>query len=548
MELTPKLSERAGSRILTDALRLNSVETIFHIPGEGILEVLDGLYDFQHEIMLITCRHEDGMAMMAESYGKLTGKPGICFAARSPGAVNTCLALHTAYQDSSPMILFIGSVTRTQMEREPFMQYDFRTMFTPMAKQVLYIDRAERIPELVNRAFQVATSGRMGPVVVEIGEDMLNERCSVADANPHSSIQAHPSAADLDRMQSMLAQSLRPILLVGGSGWTEQACAQVREYAESNQLPAVSAYRRRDLFDNTHPCYVGEIGIGITEELVNRVTEADLIIALGLRLGEINTIGRVFMRGYSLLDIPVPSQRLIHIHSGVDELNSVHQADLAINAGVCEFADGLSTLSPVAAQHHARWTRHLRNEYENRLRPAASPGAIDLAEIFSWLRERLPDDAILTVGAGSYALWSQRYFQHTRLHTQIGPKTGAMGYGLPAAIAAKLVYPERPVIALAGDGCFLMTSEEFATAVKYELPIITLVFNNNRYGAIRKTQERMFPGRVVGTELVNPDFAALARAYGAYGETVDETGQFATAFENAVSSGRPAIIELRVEL
>ena len=536
---------RAGAEVLTDALRINGVDTVFHLPGEGILEVLDALYDYQKEIKLVTCRHEDGMAMMAESYGKLTGKPGICFAARSPGAVNTCLAVHTAYQDSTPMILFIGSVARAQMEREPFMQHDFRAMFSPMAKWVTHIDHPARIPELVSRAFHVATSGRMGPVVVELGEDMLRERCSVENAKPYTPTQAHPAPRDVEQMHTMLAAAQRPLMLVGGSGWNDTACARIQAFAHANLLPVAAAFRRRDVFDNTHRCYVGEIGIGISPELVEKIKAADLVIALGLRLGEINTIGKVFMRGYSLFDIPVAEQRLVHIHAGVDELNNAHQAELAINSGVCEFAEALASLAPIQSTPWQSWTESLRDAYESSVATGASPGPIDLAAIFRWLRTRLPADAILTVGAGSYALWSQRHFQHSQLGTQIGPKTGAMGYGLPAAIAAKLVHPARTVIALAGDGCFLMTSEELATAVKYGLAIITLVINNNMYGAIRKNQERSFPGRAVGTDLTNPDFVALASAYGAHGELVEETAQFEAAFERALDSKRPAIIELR---
>ena len=538
---------RTGAQILADILVNNGTRFVFHMPGESFLSAIDALGEYRDKVTAISCRNETGMAVMAEATGKLTGKPGICFVTRSPGATNACLGVHTAYQDSSPMIMIIGQAGQFETERDAFLQYeDFPNMFAPMAKWVAQVDRAHRLPEIVSRAFHTALSGRPGPVVLVIPENVLNEECRAQDVAPVQATLPSPSQQQVNALFDLLVKAKKPALLVGGTGWGETARQQVQDFAEKNKLPVVASFRRRDIIDSRHTCYVGELGIACNPNIIPWLQESDLIISFGLRLGEMNTIGSGFMIGFTLFDAPVPRQTLVQIHSGIEELQRVYQADLAILAAPGPMAAALDRMEPLAAIPWEQWTENARAEYETFSATDNCPGPVDLAGIFRWLRERLPANAILTNGAGAYAGWSQRYYQHYRLHTQLGPVSGGMGYGLPAAIAAKLHRPEATVVALGGDGCFLMNSEELATAVKYQVPVIVLVINNDMYGSIRLHQETVYGGRDLGTSLANPDFAALARAYGIFGAVVNNTEEFAPAFEQALETNGPALIELRI--
>ena len=533
--------QRSGGRILVDTLKINGTDFAFCVPGESYLPVLDALYDEQEAIRLIVCRQEGGAAYMAEAYGKLTGRPGICFVTRGPGATNASIGVHTAFQDSTPMILFIGQVGSAMAEREAFQEMDYRRMFGPMAKWVGQIDRPERIPEMVSRAFHLAVSGRPGPVVLALPEDMLSATASVDDVRRYQRIQSHPGAADLDTLREMLARSLRPILLLGGGDWSLDACRDIMAFAEANYLPVACSFRCQDLFDNRHHKYIGDVGIGINPALADRIRQADLILAVGPRLGEITT------SGYTLIEAPRPKQQLIHVHTGMEELGRVYQADLMINSGMAEFASAARALPPVAAPVWSPWAVAARKDYLLTLEPKPVPSELDLGLIMAFLRERLPPEAILTNGAGNYSSWVHRFYTYAKFRTQLAPTNGSMGYGLPAAVAAKLVHPERAVVCFAGDGCFMMNGQELATAVQYGAAIIVIVINNGMFGTIRMHQEKHFPGRVSGTALVNPDFAALARAYGAYGEVVEKTADFEAAFDRAVWSVRPALLELRMD-
>ena len=530
-----------GGKILVDALHAHGVDLAFCVPGESYLAVLDALYDVRDAIRLIVCRQEGGAAFMAEAYGKLTGRPGICFVTRGPGATNASIGVHTAYQDSTPMILFIGQVGSDVAEREAFQEIDYRRMFGPMTKWVAQIERADRVAEYVSRAFQVAVSGRAGPVALALPEDMLVAQAPILPLLPYRPVKPHPGAADLERLLRMLREAQRPLLMLGGGDWSEAASDDARAFAEAWNLPVACTFRRQDLLDNRHANYVGEIGIVTSAELKQRVRDADLVLAAGPRLGEMTT------SGYTLFDIPTPRQRIVHVHPGSEELGRVYRAELMINAGMAEFCAAARRLPAIAKPAWAQWTAALRAEYLKTLEPGSSPGQINMSEVVVWLRSRLPEGSIITNGAGNFSGWPQRFHQYTGFRTQLAPTNGAMGYGVPAAIAAKLVHPTRTVVCFAGDGDFLMTGQELATAVQYSASVVFIVLNNNMYGTIRMHQERDYPARVHGSDLRNPDFAALARAYGAHGEIVERTQDFAPAFERAVSAGRPAVLELRID-
>ena len=531
---------RSGGQILVEQLRLHGARFAFGVPGESYLAVLDALNDAP-EIRYIVCRQEGGAAMMADAYGKLTGAPGICMVTRGPGATNASAGLHIAHQDSTPMILLIGQVGRTMMEREAFQEVDYRRAFGQMAKWVAQIDRAERIPEFMARAFSIATSGRPGPVVLALPEDMLRERVAVGDAAPYRSSQAHPGADDMARLRALLAQAQRPFAILGGSGWSAQAVADFQAFAAANKLPVGAGFRRQDRFDNTHPNYAGNVGIGIDPNLERRIREADLLLVVGARLGEMTT------SGYSLVDIPRPRQILVHVHASAEELGRVYQADLPINAGMAAFAAAARAMAPLEAAPWAETAAAAHRDYLDHIAPTKIPGALQMAEVMAHLNEVLPAQAIVANGAGNYSTWPNRFYCYRTFPSQLGPTSGSMGYGTPAAVAAKLVYPERPVVAFAGDGCFMMNGQELATAVQYGANIVVLVINNGMYGTIRMHQEREYPARVQGTGLANPDFGALARAYGAHGETVERTEDFAPAFARAMAAGTPAVIELRID-
>ncbi|MBM3571246.1 MAG: thiamine pyrophosphate-binding protein [Alphaproteobacteria bacterium] len=532
---------RTGGQILVDQLRIHGADLAFCVPGESYLAVLDALYDARDSIRLVVCRHESGAANMAEAYGKLTGRPGICFVTRGPGATHASVGIHTAFQDSTPLILFIGQVGLDMVEREAFQEIDYRRMFGPMAKWVAQIDDSARIPEYVTRAFQTATSGRPGPVVLALPEDMLTTAADAVDAARFVPVQAHPGAADMSRLREMLGQAARPIVIVGGGGWTQAASDDIRHFVEANNLPIACAWRRQDSFDNQHPNYIGDVGIGINPPLAERIKSSDLLIVVGPRLGEMTT------GGYTLLDVPRPRPQLVHVLPGAEELGRVYQPTLAINAAPAHFAAAARALAPV---DHKAWDSSVAEGHQHylaNLKHQPSPGALDMGEVMATIRAKLPADAILTNGAGNYAVWAHRFYRFRRHGTQLAPTSGAMGYGVPAAVAAKLVHFDRVVIGFAGDGCFLMTGQEIATAVQYNAAVVFLVINNGMYGTIRMHQEREYPGRVWGTDLVNPDFAAYARAFGAAGEVVARTADFPAAFERALAAGKPALIELRID-
>ncbi|MGA7985436.1 MAG: thiamine pyrophosphate-binding protein [Burkholderiales bacterium] len=534
------LKLRHGGKILAQALVGHGAKMAFGVPGESYLPVLDGLYDVRDRLKFIVCRQEGGAAYMADAWGKLTGEPGILFVTRGPGATNGAIGVHTAFQDSTPMVVFIGQVGNDFAEREAFQEIDYRRMYGQMSKWVAQIDRVERIPEYVSHAFHTAAAGRPGPVVLALPEDMLFSEAAVADAPHYKRVSAAPSAHDMQAMRAMLQSAERPFVLVGGGGWARQACDGLRAWVEASALPAGTSFRCQDLFDNRSPSYAGDVGIGINPTLAQRVKEADVLLVIGARLGEMTT------SGYSLLDVPVPRQKLIHVHAGAEELGRVYQTALPINSGYAQFVEALAAVKLDSAGWRER-TRAARAEYESWTQPQPIPGRLQYAEVVKWLDGTLPEDAIVSGGAGNFSGWVHRYFRYKGFRTQLGPTNGSMGYGLPAAVAAKLAAPQRTVVAVCGDGDFLMNGQEFATAVQYGAAIIALVVNNGMYGTIRMHQEREYPERVSGTELKNPDFAAYARAFGGHGELVEETAQFAPAFERAKASGKPAIIELRID-
>ncbi len=532
---------RSGGRILVDQLKIHGADVAFTVPGESFLPVLDAFYDHPDDMKLIVCRHEAGAANMAEAYGKLTGTPGVSFVTRGPGAAHASIGVHTAFQDSTPMILFVGDVGSDFRHREAFQEVDLAAMFAPLAKWAVRIDRADRIPEYVARAYQVATSGRPGPVVVALPEDMLAATAAVDDAKRWVPVESRPDESDIAAIRARLAAAQRPLVIVGGPGWSADACANLRRFAGMNALPIACAFRCQDLFDNNDAHYVGDVGIGINPVLGERVRTADLLLVLGARMGEMTT------SGYTLLDIPSPRQTLIHVHPSADELGRVYQPDQGVVSSMGPVLALLAAMHPLDATAWKHGAQEARADYVAWTARCEIPGRVQMWDVIDWLMRHIPADAILTNGAGNYTSWLQRFYRYSVFRTQLAPTSGAMGYGVPAAIAAKIVHPERTVVSFSGDGCFLMNGQELATAAQYSLPIIFIVVNNNMYGTIRMHQEKQYPGRVIGTDLVNPDLAAYARAFGCAGEVVEETSQFAGAFERSVASGGPALIEIRID-
>ncbi len=532
------LGTRHGGRILADALAGHGVRTAFGVPGESFLPVLDGLHDLKDRLKFVICRQEGGASYMAEAWAKLTGEPGVLFVTRGPGATNGAVGVHTAFQDSTPMLVFVGQVGNDFVDREAFQEVDYRRMYGPLTKWVAQIDRAERIPEYVSHAFHVATAGRPGPVLLALPEDMLFSEAAVADAPRFRTPRAAPSRADMEELGRLLANAKRPFVLVGGGGWTKAAIDALRAWAEGAGVPVGCGFRCQDYFDNRHPNYAGDVGIGINPKLAQRVKDADLLLVIGERLGEMTT------SVYTLLDVPVPKQKLVHVHAGAEELGKVYQATLPINSNYLEFVLALQALKTPGWKEQTR-SAHADYLAWNKIIPM--PGALHYGEVIAWLSQNLPEDAIVTNGAGNFASWLHRHFQYKVWRTQLAPTSGSMGYSVPAAVAAKIAAPERTVVAIAGDGEFLMNGQEFATAMQYGAAIVVLVVNNGMYGTIRMHQEREYPGRVSGTELSNPDFAAYARAFGGHGETVERTADFAPAFQRALASGKPAIVELKID-
>jgi acetolactate synthase-1/2/3 large subunit len=529
---------RNGGRILADQLELNGADLAFCLPGESFLPLLDALYD--SPIRLITCRHEQGAANAAEAYGKLTGRPGICMVTRGPGATQAAVGVHTAMQDSTPMLLLVGQVPRAVQGRDAWQELDYGRVFGGLAKAAWQVDSAARIPEHIARAFSLALSGRPGPVVLALPEDVLAETAEVADGVPVQPGRASPRREDLEQLRDLLSAAERPLVVGGEGGWTQRTGDDVLAFCEANELPVACAFRCQDFVDNRSPSYVGVLGVAMDDALAARLRDADLVLAIGGRLGEVPT------RRYTLLEPPHPRQRLVHVHPDPRELGFVYEPDLPIVSHVEELAAALRELAPVEPRW-SEWTTSARAEYEDNLRHEPMEGPVDLGEVMAFLRARLPADAIQTCGAGNFTVWAHRFAEFTQFGTQVCPRSGSMGYGVAAAVAAKLVHPDRIALCFTGDGDFVMSSPEFATAVQYELPIIVLLVNNGMYATIRMHQERQFPGRVIGTDLVNPDFPSLAKAYSGYGERVERTEDFEAAFERAVAAGKPALLELPVD-
>ncbi|MEM8663173.1 MAG: thiamine pyrophosphate-binding protein [Pseudomonadota bacterium] len=527
-----------GGMVLVDALAAQGVRRAFAIPGESFLAALDGF--FESEIDLVICRQEGGAAMMAEAHGKFTGEPGVAFVTRGPGATNAASGIHVAFQDSTPMVMFIGQVARDQRDREAFQEVDYRAMYGPLAKWVAEIELTERIPEYVSHAFHVAASGRPGPVVLALPEDMLSAPCNAAPTQAAVPVDNGPSAEAIEAIVSALDEAERPLVIVGGGGWSAEAARDLARFAALWDLPVGASFRCQDYLDNRLPHYVGDVGIGINPKLAERVRSADVVVALGPRLGEMTT------SGYTLFSVPEPRQRLIHIHADPSELGRVYRPETAIAASPARTVAALCERAPRGTPW-AKWRAEARADYEAWQEPQRTPGALRMESVVAHLNAVLPDDAVLTNGAGNYSAWLHRYYRYRTYRTQLAPTSGSMGYGLPAAVAAKIEAPERDVVCLAGDGCFQMTCQEFGTACEKGANVIVLVANNGRYGTILMHQERHYPGRQSGTSLKNPDFAAWARSYGAFGETVDNDEDFPEALARARAAGTPAILDLKID-
>lgn len=532
-------STKTGGQLLVESLLAHKIDMAFCVAGESYIAALDALYEKREQLKLISCRHESGATFMAEAYGKLTGKPGVCFVTRGPGACNASIAIHTAFQDQTPLILFIGQVARDVKGREGFQEVDFVQMFSPLAKWAVEIDAAARIPEIMHRAFHVATNGRRGPVVISLPEDMLTEMAEGADIPLAKQTVLAPTAPQIEQLQKLLESAKKPMVILGGGGWTQAASSDMRQFAEANNLPVACAFRRQDLIDNQSSAYVGDLGYGADPILIKRLQDSDLILAVGDRIGEVTS------REYTAFTIPKMQQKLIHVFPDANELGRVYQPDLGICADVPEFAQAVKSLQIKSASQF--WAESARQDYLKTLEPSPVVGGMDMAKVVKYLNEILPKDSIITNDAGNFSGWVHRYYQWSKFATQLAPCNGAMGYGVPSAVAASLLYPGRTVVGFAGDGGCLMTANEIATAIRYNARPILIVVNNNMYGTIRMHQEKLYPGHTHGTELTNPDFAAMMRAFGGYGLTVKKTEEFAPAFEEARKSGKAALIEIQLD-
>ncbi|MBX9451070.1 MAG: thiamine pyrophosphate-binding protein [Mesorhizobium sp.] len=531
---------RTGGQLIVDTLEANGVERIYSVPGESYLAVLDALHD--SSIENIVCRQEGGAAMMADCEGRLTGRPGICFVTRGPGATNASAGIHIAQQDSNPLIIFVGQIARGIKEREAFQEVDYKAFYGSMAKWVVEIDDARRVPELVTRAFAVATSGRPGPVVVSLPEDMLRDEVEAPAPLPFVPVETRPGEPEMNRLVELLSAAERPFMVLGGTRWTEEAVKQVCAGISKWKLPVGCSFRRQTLCDQLHDCYAGDIGIGANPKLAKYIKDADLVLLIGCRFGEMPSAD------YTLLKSPYPDQKLVHVFPEPEELGRVYRPELPINASNTAFAAAFARTAPETTPRWANRTEELHQSYlEWSTPPQDGPGDVKMGRVMAWLEENLPEDVIVTNGAGNFATWMHRFHRYRRFNGQAAPTSGSMGYGVPAGVAAKGIFPEREVVIWAGDGDFMMHGQEFATAVQYGRNVIVVILNNGIYGTIRMHQERDYPGRVSGTTLKNPDFAAYARAFGGHGETVATTEEFAPAFERARASGMPAIIEVKLD-
>ncbi|PPR12965.1 MAG: Acetolactate synthase isozyme 2 large subunit [Alphaproteobacteria bacterium MarineAlpha12_Bin1] len=532
--------KRTGGQILVQALKIHGVDTVFCVPGESYLAVIDSLSDAEDEIRVITCRHENGAAFMGEAYGKLTGNPGVTFVTRGPGACNGSIGVHTAMQDSSPMIMFVGQVPKEFRKREAFQEVDYESMFAPLAKWVVEVNDAALLPQIISEAFSRSTSGRPGPVIVSLPEDILTDEVEVNDLLKFDKVITRPDNVKITNFFNLLSKSQKPLVIVGGGGWSDHTSKELITFATKNNLPVASSFRAVDIFNNNHPNYVGEIGIGANPNLAQRVREADLLIVIGARLGEITT------QGYTLISPPKPKQSLVHVYPDVKELGRVYRPDLGINSDVESFIKVVSNREALEKIVWDEWTTDARKDFKSWVEPKSVPGDLNLGKIFNSLRDLVPDDTIFTSDAGNFAGWAGRYLPFHSYRTFLGATNGAMGYGLPAAVSAKVACPDATVICYVGDGGILMTGNELATAVHHDLKVIVIIANNSMYGTIRMHQEREYPGRKFATDLSNPDFVGWAQSFGVEGERVEETRQFEPALKRALKNTGPTVIEILV--
>ena len=534
---------KTGGELVVDALEAHGVKQLFCVPGESYLEVLDALHD--SPIVATSARQEGGAAMMAEAWGKLHGTPGICFVTRGPGATNASAGIHVAQQDSTPMILFIGQINSQLRHREAFQEVDYGQFFGSMAKWVAEIDSPDRITEMVSRAWSVATSGRPGPVVLVLPEDTLSGSAMSTNIKPFSALETYPSSADLQHMANLLEQANNPIIIIGGSRWCADSVAQIETFVEQFNVPVACSFRRQMLFNHHHPNYAGDVGLGINPHLKSAIGTADLVILMGGRFSEVPS------QNYQLLGVHGAQQQLIHIHASAEELGRVYRADLAIHASPKALAQGLSQLTPTlkVPQQRLDHLKQCHNSYRDwsSLPTEAHPGEVQMPAIMAYLAASLPANSIITNGAGNYATWIHRFWKFSEYGTQLAPTSGSMGYGLPAAVAAKIAFPNKTVVAFAGDGCFQMTMQEFGTAFQAKAAVVVLVIDNGMYGTIRMHQELHFPNRVSVTDLVNPDFCALAKAYGAFATQVTNSAQFPQALNDAIRANKPALIHIKLD-
>ena len=530
----------SGGQLIVRALRAANVENVFCVPGESYLEVLDALYAHQDDVKVVTCRHENGASFMAEAYAKLTGRVGVCMVTRGPGACNGSIGVHTAFQDSSPMVYLIGHVRREDIGREAFQEVDFEQMFAPLAKAVRMIQCAEDAPGDVAWAFEQATSGRPGPVVLIMPEDVLREEAETPVHAPRPPSHAPMDDGDMERLHRRLVAAERPMLMVGGSGWTAQARGDIVAFAEAMDLPVCCSMRRLDVFDNAHPCFVGEMGIAPNPYLVERIQECDLLLVVGARIGEMTS------QGYTLLDGESAARKLVHVHIDPAELGRVFPPAIGIACAPAAFAAAAKKIAKVS-DHWAGWRAQARADYDAWRRPHHIDGPLDLAQCMADLDDLMDEDAIVTVDAGNFTGWAQRYLSFSKGRSFLGPTNGAMGFGVPSGVAAQTAYPERQCVTFVGDGGFGMTGQEIATALAQKQKQLILVFNNSIFGTIRMHQERRFPRRKIATDLHNPDFAELARAYGAYGDVVERTDQFLPAVQSALAAGTVAVLDVRFD-
>lgn len=533
---------RAGGHILADQLKLLGAEKVFCVPGESFLVLLDGLYNHTDTIQTVVCRHESGASNMADAYAKMTGRPGICAVTRGPGATNASNGVHTAFQDSTPLIVLIGQVGRDMMDREAFQEMDYRQVFGQMAKWVAQIDDASRIPEYLSRAWKTALSGRPGPVVLALPEDMLSEFATVDDLVPTALPKPAPTPDNLAELEALLEKAKAPLMLVGGPGWSAECGQKAMDFAKRVGLPVATSFRCQDYVNNQHPNYVGVLGIAPLPNLRIRIAEqVDLLIVVGSRLGEMTT------QGYSLINIPNPQMNFVHIHPSAEALGHVYNPTLGIVSSPDTFFDSLQTLPDGdGCQRWAGWVTEQRADYQAFIEPIDSPGRLNMSHVIREVTQSMPKNTVMTNGAGNYTVWVHRFHEHTDYRTQLAPTSGSMGYGVPAAIAAKLTAPERPVIAFAGDGCFLMTGQELATARQYNADVIFIVINNGMLGTIRMHQERHYPNRKMVTDLQNPDFVAYAASFGIAGERIETTEEFPAALGRAQKQTGGYLIELVV--